>query len=117
LTKLRMNGEDFFTSNVEDFISKLPAGIVDKIQVIDDFGDEANFTGIKSGEPKKMLNIVTKPGMNKGAFGNAGANTGTNDMAGGNANFNLWNKSKQSSGNLNLNTLNNGAGTSSNLRL
>ncbi|RZL29793.1 MAG: carboxypeptidase-like regulatory domain-containing protein, partial [Pedobacter sp.] len=66
MVKLRVDGKDFFTSNVKDFISKLPAAIVAKIQVIDDFGDEANFTGIKIGEPTKMLNIVTKPGMNKG---------------------------------------------------
>ncbi|QKJ30870.1 TonB-dependent receptor [Mucilaginibacter mali] len=112
MTKLRVNGKDFFTNNVKDFIAKLPAGIVSKIQVIDDFGDEANFTGIKTGEPQKMLNIVTKPGMNKGAFGNAAANGGTNDMIGGMAQFNLWNDNKQSSANVNANTSNNGAGHS-----
>ena len=116
LTKLRVNGEDFFTSDVKAFIGKLPAGIVDKIQLIDDFGDEANFTGIKVGEPQKMLNIVTKPGMNRGTFGGASGSTGTNDMIGGGASVNLWNKSKQSSGSLRLNTLNNGAGTSNTLR-
>lgn len=112
MIKLRVNGKDFFTNNVKDFIAKLPAGIVSKIQVIDDFGDYANFTGIKTGEPTKMLNIVTKPGMNKGAFGNASASAGTNDMIGGQAQFNLWNDSKQSSANVNANTSNNGAGHS-----
>jgi hypothetical protein len=112
MTKLRINGKDFFTNNVKDFIAKLPAGIVSKIQVIDDFGDYANFTGVKTGEPAKMLNIVTKPGMNKGTFGGISGNAGTNDMIGGQAQLNLWNDSKQSSANVNANTANNGAGHS-----
>lgn len=115
--KLRVNGKDFFTNDIKSFIGKLPAGIVSKIQVIDDFGDEANFTGIKIGEPIKMLNIVTKPGMNKGKFGSASAGAGTNDQLGSNAGFNLWNADKQSSANMSANTSNNGAGESRSLNL
>lgn len=114
MVKLRINGQDFFTNNVKDFIGKLPAGIVSKIQIIDDFGDEANFTGIKIGEPAKMLNIVTKPGMNKGKFGNAGLNGGTNDQVGSNFNMNFWNDTKQTSAGLNYDTSNNGAGKAQN---
>ncbi len=44
LTKLRVNGEDFFTNSVKDFVNQLPAGIIDKLQIINDYGDEANFT-------------------------------------------------------------------------
>jgi hypothetical protein len=117
MTKLRVNGQDFFTSDIKDFIAKLPAGIVSKIQVIDDFGDEANFTGIKIGEPRKMLNIVTKPGMNKGGFGGVSGNAGTNEMIGSGAQFNLWNDIKQSSASLNGNTSNNGAGTNRSISL
>ena len=115
--KLRVNGKDFFTSDIKAFIGKLPAGIVSKIQIIDDFGDEANFTGIKVGEPIKMLNIVTKPGMNKGKFGSASGNAGTNDMIGSGGNFSLWNDGKQSSANLSANTSNNGAGESRSLNV
>lgn len=116
MVKLRINGKDFFTNNIQDFIGKLPAGIVSKIQIIDDYGDQANFTGLKVGEPIKMLNIVTKPGMNKGKFGNAKLNGGTNDQLGSSFNANLWNDTKQSSGNLGYTTSNNGAGTSQNIR-
>ncbi|WP_074237883.1 outer membrane beta-barrel protein [Chitinophaga niabensis] len=109
--KLRVNGKDFFTSNVKDFIARLPAEIVAKIQVIDDYGDQANFTGIKIAEPIKLLNIVTKPGMNKGRFGNGGVNGGTNNQFGIGGNLNLWKDTRQSSGELSYNTSNNGAGT------
>jgi hypothetical protein len=115
--KLRVNGKDFFTNDIKEFIGKLPAGIVSKIQVIDDFGDEANFTGIKIGEPRKMLNIVTKPGMDKGGFGGISGNAGTNEMIGSSAQFNLWNGVKQSSANLNGNTSNNGAGINRSISL
>jgi len=115
MVKLRINGKDFFTSDVKEFIGKLPAGIVSRIQVIDDFGDEANFTGIKTGEPVKMLNIVTKPGMNRGAFGGFSSNAGTNDMIGSQVRLHLWNDNKQSSANVNANTSNNGAGNSRSL--
>ena len=117
MVKLRINGKDFFTNNIQDFIGKLPAGIVSKVQIIDDYGDEANFTGLKIGEPTKMLNIVTKPNMNKGKFGNFGLNGGTNDQIGSVLNGNLWNDSKQSSGNLGYTTSNNGAGTTENVRI
>ncbi|MEJ5993943.1 TonB-dependent receptor [Pedobacter sp. Du54] len=117
MVKLRINGKDFFTNDIKDFIGKLPAGIVSKVQVIDDYGDEANFTGLKIGEPTKMLNIVTKPGMNKGKFGNAKINGGTNDQIGSRLNGNLWNDNKQSSGNLGYTTSNNGAGTSENIQI
>ena len=109
--KLRVNGKDFFTNNVKDFIARLPAGIVSKVQVIDDYGDQANFTGIKMAEPIKLLNIVTKPGMNKGSFGRGGINGGTNNQFGIGGNINLWKDTRQSSGELNYNTSNNGAGT------
>ncbi|WP_285008449.1 outer membrane beta-barrel protein [Pedobacter faecalis] len=115
MVKLRVNGEDFFTGDVNEFIRRLPAGIVSKIQVIDDFGDEANFTGIKVGEPRKLLNIVTKPGMDNGTFGNASANAGSNDMIGSGLSGNLWKGGKQTSAQGNIGTQNNGAGTSRNI--
>jgi len=50
MNKLRIDGEDFFTNNVKDFIGQLPADMIAKVQVINDDGDEANCTGIKTGE-------------------------------------------------------------------
>jgi hypothetical protein len=95
MTKLRINGQDFFTSNVKDFVSQLPADMISKLQVINDYGDEANFTGNKTGTLEKMLNLVTKPGRNKGNFGNTSANAGTNERFGLQGNANLWREKKQ----------------------
>lgn len=95
MTKLRVNGEDFFTSNVEDYIRQLPADIIAKLQVIDDYGDEANFTGIKIGTPQKMLNLVTKPGMDKGVFGGVNVSSATNNAHNLGTNGSIWKKTKQ----------------------
>ena len=95
LTKLRVNGKDFFTSNVAEFIKKLPSSIFSHIQVIDDYGDEANFTGIKVGQPRKILNLVTKPGKDKGTFANVSTSAATSNAYGLNGNGNLWKGARQ----------------------
>ncbi|PTS97255.1 hypothetical protein DBR11_17585 [Pedobacter sp. HMWF019] len=110
MTKLRVNGEDFFTNNVKDFIAQLPADMVAKVQVINDYGDEANFTGVKTGASEKMLNLVTKPGRNKGNFGNTAVNGGTNDRYGLQTNANLWREKKQIGVKGNIISTNNSAG-------
>ncbi|PST81989.1 hypothetical protein C7T94_17540 [Pedobacter yulinensis] len=95
MTRLRVNGEDFFTNDVKEFIRQLPAAIVARVQVIEDYGDEANFTGVKTGEPVKLLNLVTKPNLNKGNFGNINSAGGTNRQLALNASGNLWQDDKQ----------------------
>ncbi|WP_199118634.1 outer membrane beta-barrel protein [Pedobacter sp. ASV28] len=112
VVKLRVNGKDFFTNDVKEFIAKLPAEIVSKIQIIDDYGDQANFTGLKVGEPQKLINIVTKPGMNRGKFGNMSITAGSNQQLGSRNNVNLWNDDKQTGASLNYLMQNNGAGNS-----
>ena len=66
ITKIRVNGKDFFGGDVKTATQQLPADIIDKIQVIDDYGDQANLTGIKNGDPEKILNIEIRPDKNKG---------------------------------------------------
>jgi hypothetical protein len=115
MSKLRINGEDFFTNDVKDFITQLPADMIAKVQVINDYGDEANFTGIKSGESQKMLNLVTKPGRGKGNFGNTSLNVGTNQRYGLQTNGNLWREKKQVGLKGNILSTNNAAGINRNV--
>ncbi|WP_342647639.1 TonB-dependent receptor [Mucilaginibacter sp. CSA2-8R] len=69
VTKVRVNGKDFFTGDVKTATQNLPADVVQNIQLIDDYGDQANLTGIKTGEPEKILNITIRPDKNYGYFG------------------------------------------------
>ena len=93
LVKLRVNGKDFFSGDVNELIKTLPADIIDKIQLIDDYGDLANFTGKKNGESQKVINLVIKP--NSGIFGSVSAAAGTNDQHNTNINANVWQKDRQ----------------------
>lgn len=117
LTKIRVNGKDFFTGNVKEFIDKLPANIVDKLQVIDDYGDKANFTGIKSGSAQKILNLVLKPKMNRGLFGKGVLSAGTNDRYALNLGTNIWQETEQIGLNADASNTNNGAGLNTNANL
>ncbi|GAA3981238.1 TonB-dependent receptor [Mucilaginibacter dorajii] len=76
VTKVRVNGKDFFGGDVKSATKNLPADIVQNIQIIDDYGDQANLTGIKSGEPDKILNITIKQSKNYGYFGQASVGGG-----------------------------------------
>lgn len=115
MTKIRVNGKDFFTGNVKEFIAQLPAEMVDKLQVIDDYGDNANFTGIKTAEPQKMLNVVTKGKINSGEFGNVLASGGTDKRYEVNLNANIWRDVQQIGLTASATNTNNGAGISNNL--
>lgn len=68
ITKIRVNGKDFFAGDVQTATKNIPADIIDKLQVIDDYGDQANITGIKTGDPEKILNLDIRKDRNKGYF-------------------------------------------------
>lgn len=76
---VRVNGLDFFAGDIKTLSQQFPAEFVEKIQVIDDYGEEANITGIKKGKPAKVLNVVIPPEKNRGLMGNLHAGAGTNN--------------------------------------
>lgn len=110
LEKLKVNGADFFSGNLTEFLKQLPADILSKLQIVDDYGEIANFTGRKVGEPQKVLNLVTLPGMNNGKFGDASIIAGTNKQYGITANANYWQDTKQISAGAQLNKTDNSSG-------
>lgn len=90
ITKVMIDGQEFFGDDAAAAMKNLPAEIVSKIQVYDQASDQAKFTGISDGNEAKALNIVTKAGKSNGQFGKIYAGYGTpNDlyMAGVNVNF------------------------------
>ncbi|KAA2241923.1 outer membrane beta-barrel protein [Chitinophaga agrisoli] len=77
ITKVRLNGKDFFGNDAAAAIQNLPADIVKNLQVIDDYGDQANITGIKGGESTKILNINLLPDKDEGYYGKLTGGLGT----------------------------------------
>jgi len=59
ISKVRVNGKDYYGGNVATAIKNLPADVIDKVQVIDDYGDMANRSSFQSQIPPKILNITT----------------------------------------------------------
>lgn len=95
ITKVRVDGKDYFMGDVQTATQNLPADIVDNIQVIDDYGDQANLTGIKTGDPEKILNITIQKGKRKGQFGYASAAAGTDNRYAGRISANSFNNDRQ----------------------
>jgi len=103
VTKVKVNGKDFFNGDVTTATRELNADMVDRIQIIDDYGDQAAFTGIKDGDPSKTLNIQLKKDRNKGYFGNLSAGGGTDHRYLLNGSVNIFQNNRQISviGNMN----------------
>ncbi|TWJ01600.1 outer membrane receptor protein involved in Fe transport [Mucilaginibacter frigoritolerans] len=76
VTKVRVNGKDFFGGDLKTATQNLPADAVQNVQFVNDYGDQANLTGIKSGDPETILNINIKPSRNHGYFGQVSAGDG-----------------------------------------
>jgi hypothetical protein len=95
VSRVKVNGKDFFGGDVKTATKELPANIVDKIQIIDDYGDQATVSGIKDGDPDKVLNIQIKKDKNKGFFGRATAGYGTQDRYQASFNGNYFNNDMQ----------------------
>ncbi|WP_374166223.1 outer membrane beta-barrel protein [Arcticibacter sp. MXS-1] len=70
ITRVRVNGKDFFDGDLKTATQNLPAEVIEKIQIVDDYGDQANVSGIKDGDPEKILNITISPSKNKGMIAN-----------------------------------------------
>ncbi|MEZ0452104.1 TonB-dependent receptor [Sphingobacterium thalpophilum] len=77
--RVRINGKDFFGGDLKTATQNLPANIIQKMQIIDDYGEMANITGNKNGESEKVLNIQIDPKYNQGHMTTLRAGYGTED--------------------------------------
>ncbi|MEO6148978.1 MAG: carboxypeptidase regulatory-like domain-containing protein, partial [Mucilaginibacter sp.] len=80
ITKVRLNGKDFYGGDLQAATKNLPADIIESIQIVDDYGDQANLTGIRSGEPTKILNINVRKDKNYGYSLQATAGDGSDAL-------------------------------------
>lgn len=95
ITKVRVNGKDFFGGDVTSATRNLNADMVDRLDIIDDYGDQAAFTGVKDGTSTKTLNIQLKKDKNKGYFGNASLGGGTEERYANTITLNKFNNEQQ----------------------
>jgi uncharacterized membrane protein YgcG len=79
VTKAKINGKTYLGGDVATAIQNLPAEIVDKVQIVDDYGDQAARTGVKDGDPEKILNIVTRADKSVGNTANLNGGVGSDE--------------------------------------
>ena len=76
LSKIMVNGKEFFGGDVKTGLKNLPVDMIEKLKTYDKKSDLARITGIDDGEEETVLDLSVKKGMNQGWFGTA-------DVAGG----------------------------------
>lgn len=94
VTKVLVDGKPFFGNDPKMATRNLPADILDKVQLIDQKSEQAQFTGIADGQTEKVLNFTVKENKRRGFFGRATAGYGSDQRFSGNANINAFRKDK-----------------------
>jgi len=95
VTKVFVNGKEFFTGDPMMATKNLPADAVDKIQVYDRKSDQAMFTGIDDGSEETAINLKLKKDRNKSTFGKLNGGAGTPSVFDAQGNINVINNDKQ----------------------
>jgi hypothetical protein len=79
VTRAKLNGKEYAGGDVAQAIQNLPADIIEKVQIVDDYGDMAARTGVKSGDPQKVLNVTTRADKSVGTTGRVTGQYGSQD--------------------------------------
>lgn len=95
VTKVFVNGKEFFTGDPKMATKNLPADAVDKIQVYDRKSDQAMFTGIDDGSEETAINIKLKKDRNRSTFGKLNGGAGTPSRFDAQGNVNIINNEEQ----------------------
>ena len=95
VTRAKLNGKPLGGADIASTIQNLPADIVEKIQMVDDYGDQAARTGIKDGDPERVLNIVTRADRSVGNRLQADGGLGNNDRYNTRLNLTRFNGNQQ----------------------
>ncbi|MDX2301876.1 MAG: TonB-dependent receptor [Microscillaceae bacterium] len=90
-----VDGKPFFGNDPNAALKNLPAEIIDKIQIFDQNSEQSQFTGFNDGNTTKTINIVTKPEMRNGQFGQFYAGYGYEDKYQGGGNLNVFDKNRR----------------------
>ena len=95
IKKILVDGEEFFSNDPKVASKNLPAKMVDKLQVLERRTEMAQMTGFDDGEEENVINLLVRPGMKEGLFGNAFAGYGNKERYEGNAMVNYMKNKDQ----------------------
>ena len=95
VSKVLVDGEEFFGDDPTLVTKNIRADMVDKVQLYDKKSDQAAFTGIDDGVKTKTINIKLKEDKKNGVFGETNANIGTNGYYEGQLLYNRFKANKR----------------------
>lgn len=95
VTKILVNGKEFFSDDPKLATKNLPSDMVEKVQVIDRKSELARLTGVDDGEDETVINLTVKKGMDNGWFGTISAGYGTDRRYQGNLSLNWFKDGNQ----------------------
>lgn len=74
--KIRVDGKKFFGDDMEMSTKNIPAGMIDKVQVVDQKSEMAQLTGFDDGETERVINLTIRRDRKQGVFGNVQVGAG-----------------------------------------
>jgi hypothetical protein len=95
VTKVLVDGKEFFGNDPKVATKNLPADAVDKVQVYDKQSDQAQLTGFEDGNYEKTINLKLKKDKKKGMFGKVNAGAGNKERYEGKFNLNSFKGARQ----------------------
>lgn len=95
ITKILVDGKEFFSDDPTMASKNLPSDMVDKVQVLDRKSDLARLTGVDDGEEETVINLTVKKNMKNGWFGTVAAGYGTDGRYEGNFNISTFSDNNQ----------------------
>lgn len=95
VTKILVNGKEFFSDDPKLATKNLTADMVEKVQVIDRKSEQARLTGVDDGEDETVINLTFKKDMDNGWFGTVSGGYGTDNRYQGNLTLNWFKDGNQ----------------------
>ncbi|MCB9230899.1 MAG: outer membrane beta-barrel protein [Bacteroidia bacterium] len=95
VTKVLVNGKEFFGNDPKVATKNLPANAIDKVQVFDKMSDMSEFTGVDDGTGSRTINLSLKEDRKNGFFGDVMGGYGTSNRFRGKANLNRFSDKSQ----------------------
>src|SRR5699024_12609844 len=77
VSKIKVNGKDFFSDDPKIATKNLPKDLLQKIQVVDTKSKEDEFVGRESDSDDKTINVIIREADNRGLFSRMTAGAGT----------------------------------------
>lgn len=95
ISRVLVNGKDFFNGDPKMATRNLAADAIDKVQVFEKQSDQSEFTGIDDGNKTPTINLKLKKDKKNAAFGKASMAAGTKERYDGQFNINKFDGERQ----------------------